>query len=164
MRNKGFTLIEIIIYIGIISGVLVAFISYSLAISSVNNKNHAMATVQSDERIALETIIQKIRSASAVNYPTNGSSQNQLSLVTGTGISTSFSLNGGRLQMSETGQADILLTSNRTTISSLSFTNLAQAGERGNIMIQMTVDYNVPSQNVDYKYGNQVETAASLRR
>lgn len=162
--NKGFTLIEIIIYIAIIGVVISGFVSYSLSISGVRNKNYSIATVQANGRAALQVMTQKIREAQAVLTPGAGTSDTQLILdMSGTDPDITFSVSDGVLSMQEAGSSATTITDSRAVVSNLVFTNLAASGERDNVRLEMTVDYNTPTGDVQFGYSKSYQTAASTR-
>ncbi len=66
-KNKGFTLVELIIYIAIISIVVVGFITFTLSIINSRNKNYVVQEVQANTRTAFKLISQEILLAEGVN-------------------------------------------------------------------------------------------------
>lgn len=163
-NNQGFTLIETIIYIAIIGIVISGFVSYSLSLSGVRNKNHSMVAVQANGRVALEVMTQKIREAQAVLAPTSGVSGDQLVLdMPGTSPDITFSVLSGELTMQEAGSPAAAITDNQISVSNLLFTNLSASGERANIQIEITVDYNVAPENTEFIYSKTYQTAVSPR-
>lgn len=162
--SKGFTLIETLIYIAIVSIVMVSFISFALSVSGLRNKNYSVATTQANSRMALEMMTKKIRSAQNVISPSAGLSDNQLMLAMPAGPNIIFSVSGNRLQMDEVGIGITNITGVRTKISNLTFTNLSAAGERENIRIEFTADYNATGGGNEYAYTEQLRTAVGLRQ
>ena len=65
--DKGFTLIEIIIYIAILGTIASSFIFFSVSVSESRNKTYVVQEVHANTRMALEIISQKIRMANGVN-------------------------------------------------------------------------------------------------
>ncbi len=163
-RPKGFTLVEMIIYIAIIGIVITGFINYSLSVGGVRNKNYSAATVQANGREALSVLTQKIHEASAVLTPSAGATNTQLVLdMPGANPNIIFDVSGGILTMTPTGSPAVTITDSRATISSLTFTNLASSGQRPNIQIDMTINYTTPAGDVQTGYTKTYRTAVSTR-
>ena len=72
MKQNGFTLVETLIYLGIIGAVMTSFLYFSVSIFDYRNKSYAVQEVQANGRMALNLISQKIRSAKDINiYSSN---------------------------------------------------------------------------------------------
>lgn len=157
-------MIETLVYIAIISVVMIGFVSFALSVSGLREKNYSMATTQANGRMALEIMAGKIRAAKSVSGPSAGSFDSQLMLTMPIGPNIIFSVSGGRLQMNEVGVGITDITGAHTKISNLIFTNLSAAGERGNIRIEFTADYNATNSSNEYVYTERLQTAVGLRQ
>ena len=72
MKQNGFTLVETLIYLGIIGSVMTSFLYFGVSIFDYRNKSYAVQEVQANERMALNLISQKIRGAKDINiYSSN---------------------------------------------------------------------------------------------
>jgi len=167
--KSAFTLMEMIIALALTVLVISGFLYYVLSISDNRNKTYAIAEVQSNGRVALELISQRIRSASALN--TASSTFNispgvlSLSMASSTTNPTLINLTGanGRLQITEGALSAVPVTSKRVQVSNLVFTNLTSKGKRKDIMIDMTINYGNPG-DVYYNASQTWETTVSLRQ
>ena len=168
--NSGFTLIESLIYVALIGLVVSGFISFSLSISDLRNKNYVTQEVQANARTALNLITQKILSANSVNIGSSifGSDPGELSLsmTNESKNPTIINLNvdNGILQITEGLSSAVAVTSNKVKITNLVFANLTSTGEKENIRIQMTVEYNNAEGDIKYNYSQTIQTAISLRQ
>ena len=77
-REKGFTIIELIIYIGIVSGILLVLFNFGWEIVYGDIKSQTIREVQQNSRFAMEKIIESILSASGINSPLEGNSDDFL--------------------------------------------------------------------------------------
>ena len=71
LQENGFTLIELIIYIGIIGAVAASFVSFSIYVSESRNKTYVFEEVQANSRTALNLMSQKIKMANGINDSSN---------------------------------------------------------------------------------------------
>lgn len=164
-KISGFTLIETLIYIAIIGGVIASFIAFSFSITGSRNKVHVIEEVQANARVALDVIAQKIRAADDILSPTEGNNASALILdMPSPDPDLTISVNGGVLGIAEGAGAATPITSTEVNISSISFTNLAPTGERENIRLEMTIDYNYSGGSVEYSYAKSYQTSVSLRQ
>ncbi|MFH1946860.1 MAG: GxxExxY protein [Candidatus Magasanikbacteria bacterium] len=168
-RSKGFTLIETLIYIAIIGGVMATFISFGLGISQNRNKVYAKQEVQANARIALDIISQKIKMADGINIASSTFDADpgvlSLSMANSSLNPTVLQLNqdDGILQITQGAGDPIFITSDKVKITNLVFTNLGGENERGNIKIDMTVEYDSDG-DVSFSSSQSLTTAVSLRQ
>lgn len=163
-NKKGFSLVEIIIYIAIIGIVISGFVSYSLSVSGVNNKNYSVVTVQANSRTILEILSQNIHKAQTVISPASFSTSTQLILdMPGIDPDITFSILDGILYMKEGSLATSTMNSSRTFISNLLFTSRATSTERANIQIDLTMDYRASAGDTQFDYSKSYRTTVSPR-
>jgi prepilin-type N-terminal cleavage/methylation domain-containing protein len=163
-RQKGFTLVELLLYLAIFSMVMTGMISYVMSVSMARSKNEVIESGQANIRYALSPIRENIRACDAVVTPSDGVSSNQLVLdMPGTTANITFSVVSGRLVMSQTGYSDIYLTDNRLQVTSLVFTNTASVSKRDNINIQLSVASKV-TDGVGFNYAETYHTSVTRRK
>jgi prepilin-type N-terminal cleavage/methylation domain-containing protein len=169
--NKGFTLVELLIYIAIIGMVMTTFLYFGMTIFDYRNKSNVVQEVQAKERLALSLMSQKIRGAKDVNIASSTFNVDpgvlSLKMDDSSKSPTIFSLTkaDGSLQISEGGTGTTTITSNNALVTNLIFTNLtATSGIADDIGINITIKYNGSSQDVENSYSDSAETAVSVRR
>jgi prepilin-type N-terminal cleavage/methylation domain-containing protein len=163
-NNHGFTLVELLIYIAIVAVVVSSLIYFGVSIFSYRNKNFAAQEVQANIRMALREISRLARSASSTN-PIIDSGQLSLKMGDLTKDPTVISATTDQiLQVKEGLQTAKTITSKNVKVTKLKFTNLSGNSDIDNIKIEMTIAYYNPSDDINYDYSEDVETAVSLRR
>jgi len=162
--EKGFTLIEVLLYIAIIGMIIQGFIIFVLSIASTNSKTYVVQEVQANTRIALDMISQKIRAADDVITPSEGNSTSTLILdMPDPSPNLTFSIIDGVLGIIEGVASSTPITSNEVNISILTFTNLAPVGEKDNIKIEITAIYRT-GESKEFQYSQTLQTSVSLRK
>ncbi len=167
--KKGFTLVELIIYIGILSVMVVGLVSFALSMTSARTKTYISQNVQANARMTLDIIMQKIHAAQGINISGSvfGVDPGVLSLQMADPLKNptiiNLSANDGRLQITEGAGVSVYLTDNETQVSNLFFTNLTQSGEREHVRIDLTVRY-INAVSTDYSYSWSGSLAASVRQ
>jgi prepilin-type N-terminal cleavage/methylation domain-containing protein len=170
--KKGFTLIEIMVYVAIIGLVVFAFINFSLAVASAGNKAYVEQEVQANARLALDILRQRIMSAKDIElYPNSifdlDPGTLSLTMADGAVNPTIFSLTGddGTLQIKEGASSAVPITTSKVKITNLVFTNLTPPNnKRKNVKIDLTVEYDSAGSGVAYSYSQSFSTAVSLRQ
>ena len=166
VKQKGFTLIETLIYIGIIGAVVASFVVFSMSITNSRNKTYVVQEVQANGRTALSIMTQKIRAASSVTTGscTFDSDPGELYLVIdGTTNIINLDADDGVLQLTAGAADPVAITTDEVQVTNLVFTDLTD-GDRDNIRIEMTAAYNNLGTDVEYTYSENFQTAVSLRQ
>ncbi len=169
MGEKGFTLIETIIYVAITGLVLAGFVVFAFSISGSRDKSYVISEVGANSRMALDVISQRIRNAKEVNVSSIFDSDPgvlSLEMADPSKNPTIINLNqnDGVLQIVEGTTAPAAVTSDEVKITNLVFNNLTSGSERENIRVILTVEFNNLSGDVDYNYSQSFQTAVSLRQ
>lgn len=135
---QGFTLVELLIYMGLLGIFLLVLTEMFVSILDVRVDSQATSAVEQDGRYLLARLAYDVNRASSISTPaTAGNSGNSLVLVIG-GVNYSYSLNSGNLQLTS-NQGTNNLNSSETTISSSTFQRLGN-GNKDSIRLQITID------------------------
>ncbi len=167
IQNKhGFTLIEFILYVAILSVVLVGIVTFMLMILHSRVKNQVISEVEQQGVQVMQIITQTIRNAEDINSPSPGSSASSLSIdvVTVVDDLTIFDLNSGVIRIKQGVASEISLTSDKITASGLNFQNIPRAGTADTIKIEFTLTYTNLSGDILYNYSQTFYGSASLRQ
>lgn len=95
--QKGYTLIELLLYVSIIGSLLTAVSMYFGTSTEARVKNQSIAEVNQQGALAMEHIVRTVRGADSITSPAAGVISNTLTLAVPTGAlsPTIFSLNDG---------------------------------------------------------------------
>lgn len=133
MKN-GFTLTEAILYTVLLGFLAAAFVSLALLLSAASAKALLAEGVLSDTRAADAFIARELRSAETILSPAGGNSSSSLEYIYYNGDSGRISLLDGRIKYSVNNSAWDSITSAKTAVSRLDFTNL----NSGNIEFEIS--------------------------
>ncbi|MEW5908094.1 MAG: prepilin-type N-terminal cleavage/methylation domain-containing protein [Patescibacteria group bacterium] len=166
MNNKAFTLIEFLIYIGIVGIILIVTGTIALNIFFGKAKLVAMEEVSQNARMAMEKIGERIRNAQSINSPPMGTSASSLSLLMADSQQnpTVFDLSNGILRMTENGGSAISLTSDEVIVTTLQFSNISYPNIPGTMRIQITMKYVNPENKSEYNVEKTFYTTANIRK
>lgn len=161
----GFTLIEILVSVGIMGVVLIGIIAFALWMNYYSSKTKADREASENARRIMSIITYEIRGSKAIYSPTTASSQ--LSLETSRYLPTDetdtyidFFLCDSNLCMKKESKDPFVLNSDSTSISSLTFTKIT-TGSRDSIQVSLTVGYkNQNTSNGNYASVSLTSTAA----
>lgn len=163
-NKKGFTLVEIIIYLGILGMIVVGFISFSLAISNVKNKIYVTQAVNSALRSAFDLISQKTKEAETISLPASGDTGSELRLVRSDGgADWIFTLAGGVLYLGTDISTPIAITNSEVEISDLVFSNLSKKKNRDSLKVYIKAHYR-SADSLEFVYENDLETTITTRK
>lgn len=165
-KHQGFTLIELVLYIGIVSIILTTVTSLLIAIFSARSKSQTVSEVEQNGNVAIQIISQVLRNATSINTPTQGNSGSSLSInVTDSAKSpTVFDISNGVLRITEGTSQPVNLTSNRITVSNLTVKNLSAGSSFQTAKVNFTVSYINPSGRNEYTYQENFYFSGTLKK
>ena len=165
MMKKGFTLVEMLLYMSILSVIVLALSSFLYLSYSSRIKATVIAEVEQQGNQTMSIITQNIRNAQSITSPATGASANSLTLTEYSALLSPTIINqtGNKLQITEGLNPSVDISSNRVVISGLSFQNLARPSTPGIIRIQFTLNHLNPNNLGEYTYSKTFTTTASLR-
>lgn len=166
-EEKGFTLIEAVVYVVILLVLMVVVFSFLLWFMSSAAKTKSMREVLDNSKLAMNIMIHEMREAKAVYDPTISLSQLSLEGTNNlpadeTSTYIDFFLCGDSLCLKRESQAAFALTSDQVRVTNLSFTKIISGGQVS-VRVQLGVEYKNPSGKPEYDAKISLVSAASLR-
>jgi len=158
--KKGFTLIELILYIGILTIILASLIPFAWNIIISSEKSNVIQEVSSNARLAGELIKQEIRSSIDINSASSNFGVNlasnpsyKLSLVKNSPDNpTIIRVNGGKIYIKKGLSDEVAITSKDVLVTDLVFTNYSSVDSKTkNIGFNISLKSNYSSQNQQYQ-------------
>lgn len=141
-RNKGVTLIEMILYFGLLSIFLVVLTEIFASILEVRTESEATSAVEQDGRFLIARFAFDLKQASSISIPPNlGDSSNSLSVIIG-GDNYTYTLSGGNFQLSNSFGINNLNSSETQIFAPSSgsiFTRIGNPVGKDTIRIQFTL-------------------------
>ncbi|MFH1012593.1 MAG: prepilin-type N-terminal cleavage/methylation domain-containing protein [Candidatus Peregrinibacteria bacterium] len=176
-NNKGFTMIELVVYVAVAAFILVGIVRFNWDIMGVGVKLNVSGELTQNSRLVLERITYKIQNAEAlaVASSTFGVHPGVLT-VTASGANSiidtytkNVSIGGQtisirKLRMKEGAAAAIDLTSDKVNVTHFVLTNLTRDEEPANVKMELTLEYVETGEDPLRNESLSVQTAASLRQ
>lgn len=167
--NKGYTIIEMLLYIAIFSLIIGSILSVAMSISNQRIQNQITQEVDYQGNLAISNITQGLRNAVSINTPTPANSASSLSYNTPNASSnpsvydvvSDQGVNRLRFRAGSTGAE--YLTSSRVTMSNLSFSNRAITGSKDSIYISFTLTYLNPANKPQLNYQKNFYGVTTIR-
>ena len=163
--SRGFTLVELIIYIAIASIMFGAIASFVFVLLESRNKNIVINEIEQQGLFALETITQTVRNAKDINTPALGTDSTSLSIdvVDGSSNPTVFAISNNVINITEGIGSLISLTNSHISATNISFKNLSRTDTPDIIKIQFTLEYNNPAKKAEFNYSKTFYGSSSVR-
>lgn len=163
-NKKGMSLLELLIYIAILSGLMVVVSDAFISLSKGRGQAEARSEVNSAIRFVSERIKQDVKNASIVSTPIFGTPASTLGMTV-SGVPVVYDVLGGVLRRTENGVA-ASTTRNTVVVDTPTFTRLENYNSVLNatttaIQTSITFRYNAPS--TDWTYSDTLRTTASIR-
>lgn len=170
--KQSFTLIEVLLYIAIVTIIMSAFVLFAWHAIILGAKNNTQQELYAQGRIVSERILSEIRNANDLNAGTSNFDVNlvsnstyQLSLNSNAPNNpTIFSVSSGILMIKLGTSAAAPLHSNMIKVTSLIFSNYSSGdGKTKNIKYILTFEPSSPSASQAYKGTVTLESSAEIR-
>lgn len=161
--QNAFTLIELVLYTALLSlvfGLLVFFINMTLQSRA---KQIRVAEVEYAGMFILTQVTNSIRSAHSVESPSVGSSGTLLQLHRDGVTDTFYSIEGGRLLLSDVNHVSVPLHSDLISISGGDFEIVSgDPHGRKTVHIRLTIGTNSLNQHQEFRYEKKFITTVQL--
>lgn len=164
-KTCGFTLLEFIIYIGLVTVVIAAASQLGFNIIINEEKTEIVEEISYNARFGMEKITDHIHKAEAINAPLVGATSTTLSLkmTSSSEDPTVFSLSSGILQVQEGASTPVDITSDEITVSFLEFANVSYPTASGTVRITATIESTDSSQKIrSYNFSQTFHTTANI--
>ena len=168
-NQKGFTLLELLIYVAIFSTIIGAIVGLAVLASGQKISSQVTADINYQGESVMSLITQTVHQATSITTPTPGNSSGNLTLVmpaASANPTTFSSYNDGstnRIQINEGSPAvQNKLTNAHANVTNLVFTNQSLTGTKGSVLIQFTLTYKSTSQLTEFNYSKTFYGAATI--
>lgn len=162
-QQTGFSLVEAVLYVGIIGMVIGAFISFVLMMSQLRNKFHVIEEIQANKRGLTEILDYYLHNAKIVDNPIKHAASSQLDFVASDGKPYSILLAANRLVLRDSLNNDTFMTTGDVKISDLQIFNLAADGAPDTLRLVGKIEGAALS-SVDYEYQDNIQYNVNLSR
>lgn len=165
LRQAGYTLIELLLYIAMVGVLLAAVTAFFGITTDARIKNQSMTEVNEQGVFALDMIAQTVRNGTSLSSPAAGASGSQLTLTVPTGAlsPTVFDVSGGVLRIKEGAGGVVAITNSKVQVTSLTVTNLTRSGTGGIVRISLTLSRRNTAGANAYDYTKTFTTSVGVR-
>ncbi len=166
MRSRGFTLIEVLLYMGISTTILLAGATLFTYGNTARAKAMTIEEIDKQGDYVARKITQMVRNGYAVDWPLYQETGTFLAVSSYTQASdpSYVRLSSGRLTLQEGPTAAAIdLTTSDVAVSAFSATTTSSLGSPGSVRVSFTMDYNGGPQ-APYKYQKTFTFSASVRQ
>lgn len=169
-KEAGFSLLELLIYIAILSVLSVGLVSVFLSVNRGRGNVQARSTVNSAIRFAVDKVSQDIRSASAVGVPATTASASSSLELTISGSSVGYCVTSGVLRRQAgglCGASSEAITPSTVQVTPPLFikyenTNTALGRTITSVEVNLQASYN--SASPDFQFSETKRTTITLRK
>lgn len=159
--KKSFTMIESLIYIGILSVILMVFVELFVSLTKVRTENESTSNIQHDSSYLINKFSYDIHQAKQISLPLHPPDESSVLNITIDGASYSYSIDGDQNLIISDGVNNYQLNGYDTSISEIIFTRLGQDDIHDVIKINFTVSSRV--KNPSGFESQSYETVIGLR-
>ena len=164
MRRKqasaGFTLLEVLLFIGIFAVIIVGFMGVFITASSVAVRQSSSAEVASQSQFLLQQVQYYVERSSAIEITADtATSTLKLRMPLAAEDPTIIQLSGSGVTLQQAGGATRSLTSSKVNVSSLSFTRRTNPPGHDAVAVAFTMQYNTA--NLKQRFSEALNTSVT---
>lgn len=165
--SKGFTLLELLVYVTITGGLLVAVSMFFNTVIESRIKAQSIMEVEQQGALVMDYIGGVVRGADSITSPAaGGTGVNTITLAmpaSSTVATVVIEKNGTVVQVREDAGAAIPLTNSKVEVDSLTMRNLTRSGTPGIVQISLVLSrVNTTGRN-EYDYTQTFTTSVTLK-
>lgn len=159
--KKGFTIIELLLYMGILSIILLIFIELFVSLTRLRTENESTSNIQQDSSYLINKLIYDIHQAKTISVPLHPPGESKVLDMIINGTTYSYATDSAKNLIMSDGTTNYQLNGYNTQIPSILFIRLGQNDIHDIIKIKFTVTSRVknPAGNESQLY----ETVVGLR-
>lgn len=136
--KKGYTLIELLIFMGMFSILIVVFTEILGSVLDVRRESESVSAVEQDGSFLLNRLSYDISRATSINSPNLVGTTDTVLDLTIDGVNYVYALNGSDLELT-TGGSSYQINGVNTTVSNLSFTRIGNDDGKDTIQLSYTL-------------------------
>lgn len=161
IKQQGFTLVEFLLYIGLLSIFLVILSDIFISLIELKLGTESISSVEQDSRFITGRLISDVNRASAITTPaTLGAASSTLVLVID-GVANTYQVNGNNLELTNTS-GTFKLNGSETVISNPLFQRIGNVGGKPTVKINFSVTSRTERSGVGFEV-RTASTTAGLR-
>jgi len=137
LQIRGFTLVELLIYMALVSMFLLVLLDVFTITLSSKLASESTSAISYDSRYILSKLSYDVNNADSVTLPALGATGASLQLTSG-GVTSTYTITSGNL-VKTVGGVPMSLNGTDTGLDSISFKNLGNPGGKPTIQVVYTV-------------------------
>ncbi len=165
--QSGFSLIELIIYVALVSIIVTGFVSFAIDLAASSQKAKVQLQVQQNARFAMETILREIRQAQGLDElnSTFGAHPGAITLEQADPLNdpTVIDVENGILRIMRGAQGTEEITDESLEITDLVFENLSTPGRVQVLRVALTLRHANPDQSEIFEADSTLYGTAVIR-
>ncbi len=163
MKNKGFTLVGVIIYTSLFSLLMIGFISFSIATTSLYAKSRSMEEVLYSARQINQVLNYYIKNSNGgETIPSLAQASASLKMNLVDGSDARIYLDNGQIMLRIDLDESLQVTTNEVRISDLSFKNYSSSGDFDSIKITCLISF-ASADSLEYSYQYNFSTSINTK-
>lgn len=137
--KKSFTIIEFLLYIGILSIILMVFIELFVSLTRVRTENESTSNIQQDSSYLMNKFIYDVHRAKSITLPILPPSESNALNILIDGVTYIYATDSAKNLILSDGTNSYRLNGYDTTVPKILFTRFGQGDIHDIIKIQFTV-------------------------
>ena len=157
--TSGFTLVELLVSVGIFTSVVIVAMMALLNVKSLQVKGTAIRTINNNVNYAVEIMSREIRTG--IKYCENSCSASSFNFTNDVGVPVKYELSNGVIFRSENNGSAIAITAPEVTINNLTFV-VSGTALNDNIQPRVTIVVQAESNNTKANLSSRLDIQTTI--
>jgi type II secretory pathway pseudopilin PulG len=157
--ERGFTLIELIMYVAVFTVVAVVFMAILITVMRIQVRQSAVTEVSRETQQLLQIIQRNVEQSLVIDMPVNTATSTLTLRMTSSSDPTAIFPSGTAMWIRQAALTPIQLTSNRVLVTTSTFVRRTNVGGKDTITVNFAISYN--SNSPQQQYAATVDTAVA---
>lgn len=175
INSSGFSLVEMIVYVGIFSVIMVIIVQLSLQVQFAGSRTRLSTEIKENASQAMQLMVASVREGSSLNEGGSIFDQHPGRLVIDGAPGFIFETYTKQVQLADTpvtirklqaiqgGSSPLDITSDHVDVTNFQIKNMSHGGQPGTVQITLEVSSINPQNDPNYEQELELKTTAALR-
>ena len=163
-KLKANTVVEIILYIGIVSIFVLSIISVIINLTDSNNKRQTIDKVNLEAQSIILFFQKEMRLANSIVTPTRNHTGTVLKIISDNNLEREISIINGNMYVKVGNGEPLQINSSKVTFIDAQFINASNENTTGSIVFKFNLKFNTAETLQSYNYSQNYETSFTIKR
>lgn len=161
---KANSLVEILLYVGIVSALVLSIVAVIFNLTDSNNKRQAIEKVNLEAQSIILFFQKEMRSANSIIIPTNNQTGSVLQIMSDGNSVHEISIFDGNIFIKVDSGVPVQINSSKVSLYDAQFINASNVNTTGSILFKFKLRYDTENTLQAFNYNQSYESSFTIKR